>query len=116
MKQAMHLFFENLLKVWNKDYSPLPLVPWDEDIDPTFYVGEPNESNWVQWKPKEKNIIHDFDYLEKKHGIKIHSTIKDYFNSYWFLELGWSIDGRSISLIPVAPGKELSVFEELLSR
>ncbi|MGM7722854.1 SecY-interacting protein Syd [Metabacillus sp. Hm71] len=46
----------------------------------------------------------------KELGLKIHKSIKEYFNSYWFLNLQGFYDSRLVNLEPVEPGKRVLEF------
>ncbi|PEB47548.1 hypothetical protein CON65_11280 [Bacillus pseudomycoides] len=51
-----------------------------------------------------------FKATEKERNVILHSDIREYFNSYWFLEMiGW-IGNYNISLFPVTPGIEPHLF------
>ncbi len=43
-------------------------------------------------------------------GIQLHNSIKEYYNSYWFLDLGGNYLGYDFELNPVIPGIELHDF------
>ncbi len=49
----------------------------------------------------KKNIIHDFSDIEKDLEIQLHNSIKEYYNSYWFLDLGGNYLGYDFELNPV---------------
>lgn len=43
-------------------------------------------------------------------GIQLYNSIKEYYNSYWFLDLGGNYLGYDFELNPVIPGIELHDF------
>lgn len=105
IKKALERYFKELLYVWEKEYVTYPKAPWDEDIDSKLYLSDPDEEEYVYWKPIEKVNLEDFSEIEKVLGLKIHSSIKEYFNSYWFLNLQGFYGSRLVNLEPVEPGK-----------
>ena len=40
-------------------------APWDEEIDPRLYLSNPDEEEYVYWKPIEKVDLDDFTEIEK---------------------------------------------------
>ncbi|EPY12855.1 MULTISPECIES: SecY-interacting protein Syd [Paenibacillus] len=103
-------YFETLHNYWNSSYGTLPQVPFDELINPMLYQGEPDEEEYVSWLPKLKETNEDFKAIESDIGLCLHSSIKEYFNSYWFLELQGFFHSKLIHLEPVEPGKDLRNF------
>ncbi|WP_435051761.1 SecY-interacting protein Syd [Bacillus pseudomycoides] len=68
------------------------------------------EYGYISWKPIEKGVEFDFDEIESQYNVQLHDSVKQYFNSYWFLELtGW-ISSYNINLHPVIPGVEPDYF------
>lgn len=59
-------------------------------------------------------MIFDFNEIESEYKVQLHSSVKRYFNSYWFLELtGW-FSSYHINLHPVVPGIKPGHFISLL--
>ncbi|RBP89904.1 Syd protein SUKH-2 [Cytobacillus firmus] len=59
-------------------------------------------------------VSQDFTSLEGEFDIKLHKTIVDYFNSYWFADLDGFYQEHYIRLEPVIPNNEISSFKESL--
>jgi hypothetical protein len=110
IKKALAHFFNDLLDYWNKEYGTYPKAAWDEEIDPLLYLSNPDEEEYVYWKPIEKKDLENFSEIERILDLKIHDSIKEYFNSYWFLNLQGFYDSRLISLEPVEPCKQVLEF------
>ncbi|MEK1832116.1 hypothetical protein AAAC51_34175 [Priestia megaterium] len=47
IKGIMTDYFERLLDYWNENYNTFPKAPWDEEMHPLLYVGEPDEEEYV---------------------------------------------------------------------
>ncbi|MDM5155407.1 SecY-interacting protein Syd [Bacillus sp. DX1.1] len=110
MKEEMKQYFYTLLEEW-KDYNnSLPKAPWMEEVDSFIYEGEPDIEEYIFWKPIEKDVLHDFSDIEKNLEIQLHHSIKEYYNSYWFLDLAGSYLEYNLELNPVIPGIELRDF------
>ncbi|KMP34605.1 SecY-interacting protein Syd [Bacillus albus] len=110
MKNEMENCFDKIIREWQDCNNSLPKSLWIEEAEAFIYEGEPDKEGYVFWKPLEKNIIHDFSDIEKDLGIQLHNSIKEYYNSYWFLDLGGNYLGYDFELNPVIPGIELHDF------
>lgn len=110
VKKSLKHYFKELLELWEKDYGTSPKVSWDEETDPMLYLSSPDEEEYVYWMPIEKTNLEDFLKIESVLGLKIHDSIKEYFNSYWFLNLQGFYDQRLVNLEPVEPGKHVLEF------
>lgn len=73
--------------MWKGFNDSEPRIPYDESIAPILYIGEADEDEYIYWLPKNKDVITDFSVIEKEYNIVLNQDIKDYFNSYWFLDL-----------------------------
>lgn len=109
MKEAMRVFFERLVRAWEQTDSGLPRAPWDPDAQPFIWQSEPDENEWATWRPQEKTILHDLAEVAPDLG-RLHPSINDYFNAWWFCALEGGAGEHSLSLNPVIPGLELQSF------
>jgi hypothetical protein len=107
VKKALNKYFKELLDYWNRKYGTLPKTSWDEDVNPLLFQAEPDEEEYIYWKPKLKDRHEDFDKIEKMIGITINSTVKEYFDSYWFLEIEGFYNSKRINLEPNEPDKDI---------
>ena len=88
MLNAISKYYENLKKIYKKNFNSLPTVSFveDEDIDNDLYLSSPNEDGEVEWGLKKIENL-DFLKIEEELGFKINSNLKEYFSSYLFLSL-----------------------------
>lgn len=92
-----------------------PLVSEDTDeFDPLLFVGPPDEDGCVEWKPQPKSEEYDFTEIERRAGVALHPSIKDYYNAFWFLEMGGKLRTGNATLDPVRPGVGLADLEAKL--
>lgn len=106
----MKSYFESYLLKWNEWNGTLPQIPFNAESNQCLYVGEKDEEGYIFWKPREKDEYDEFQKIEKEWNVILHSDIREYFNSYWFLEMiGW-VGNYNISLFPVTPGIEPHLF------
>lgn len=109
VKDAMAVYFSRRLA------SGQPLQSADaEDSDPMLFLGPADDNGLVQWKPQPKSEVSDFSEIERRASVSLHSSIKDYYNAYWFLEFGGKYRAGSVSLDPVKPGVGLTELEDKL--
>ena len=110
VKIALNKYFDKLLEYWEEKYETLPKVPYDEDLNPLLFQGAPDEEEYIVWEPKAKDIYEDFEAIEEKLGLSINNSVKEYFNSYWFLEIEGFYDEKRINLEPVEPEKNIFAY------
>ena len=114
MKIVLNDFFDKYLEMWKSFSGSAPRIAFDEEIQPMLYIGDMDENEYICWLPKSKDVVTDFSLIEDDYKIVINQDIKEYFNSYWFLDLKGFYNGANVILEPVIPGKELDNFEQQL--
>lgn len=114
MKDAMSKYFNLRKEYFDKGLDFLFKTPYDEQVNSFIYQGEMDDEEEISWKPIEKNNKNVLTTIEEKFGIKLHTSIDDYFNSYWFADLDGFIGNHYIRLEPVLPNVELDSFESNL--
>ncbi|WP_315076428.1 SecY-interacting protein Syd [uncultured Clostridium sp.] len=114
VKKALNKYFEKMINGYSKTKQGLPMRPKKVLDNENIYVGMPDEEGWCKWKPIKKNKISNFEDIEKIFGVNINEDIKEYFNSYWFLELEGEFKKKDITLEVVVPERELEVFQKKL--
>lgn len=111
MKDVMSKYFNLRKKYFNKGLDFLFKTQYNEEVDSLIYQGEMDDEEEILWKPTEKNKKNDLMQIEEKFGIRLHTSIRDYFNSYWFAEIDGFICTHYIRLEPVLPNIEFDSFE-----
>ena len=110
MKSQMRAYFDRLEAAWRDREGSLPRAPWSEEADPTIYVGEVDEDEWVEWRPQVRGNPQEFGEIEEEFQVQIHSSVKAYFGSYYFCLIGGRLREWQLQLEPVLPGIELRDF------
>lgn len=87
---------------WQSHGMGFPRVPWDEDVDPAIWVGEPDHEQWCAWRPLPKEGGPTLATVLG--GLEVHPSLHDYFNKWWFLSLEGSIGDFVITFEPNRPG------------
>ncbi|EEK72659.1 SecY interacting protein Syd [Bacillus sp. RC218] len=114
MKDAMSKYFNLRKEYFDKGVDFLFKTPYNEEVDSFIYQGEMDDEEEISWKPIEKNKKNDLTTIEERFEIKLHTSIDDYFNSYWFADLDGFVGNHYIRLEPVLPNIELDSFESNL--
>ena len=93
MQKAFDIFFNKMNESWKRVWNTYPKVSINEKYDQCgLYISEESKVGYVEWQPKLQNKDIDFQIIEKKLGYKIHSDIKNYVSTYWFLPLNSSLE------------------------
>ena len=114
IKGAMKKYFQMRIKVAAEGLDFLFKTPVNNNDDLIIYEGGVDEEEYISWKPIEMTVSQDFKKLENEFGIKLHNSVVDYFNSYWFADLDGFFKDHYIKLEPVLPNAEVSSFRESL--
>ncbi len=114
IKDAMNKYFNLRKEYFDKGLDLLFKTPYNEEVDSFIYQGEMDDEEEILWKPIVKNNKNNLKAVEEKFEIKLHTSIEDYFNSYWFADLDGFIGNHYIRLEPVLPNIELDSFESNL--
>jgi len=114
VKNALGTFFDELIKGYASTDDGLPIAPVRGDINHIIYVGKPDVEGWCKWRPIEKSKYYNFKEIEGEFGIKINDDIKEYFNSYWFLQVRATFKSNKITLDAITPEEELERLKRIL--
>ena len=98
LKEVLKKYIDAFCKVYEDEWKSLPLLPYDEDEPSNLYVGEIDEEGWIQWQYVPVDRIIDFSGLEKEYNMHFSEELKEYYNSYYFLELSGFWNNRCITL------------------
>ena len=92
-QEILKNYIDAFFKVYEEDLKSLPKLPYDEDEPSSLYVGEIDEEGWIEWQYVPVDRILDFSELEEEYAIHLSEELKEYYNSFYFLELGgfWNI-------------------------
>jgi hypothetical protein len=108
IQDAMRKYFDRLIAAYAAAGAELR-AERDPDAEPFIYQGEPDSFGMSGWRPVEKTVRHDLAALAPDLG-PLHSSIDEYFNSWWFCALEGQFDSFGLTLTPVVPGIELNSF------
>lgn len=111
MKEAFENFFAKMNNLWNENMNCYPKYPYIEKYQPNIlkklFIPGTYSNGYVQWQPKLQDNNVNFEEVERELGCKIHSQIKDYFSTYWFLRLNGKVGENIIYLNPIFPNVDI---------
>lgn len=87
VKESLKTYLDKYFETYMKNRGSYPMVPYDEDEESSLWFGEVNEEEYIQWKYQEKVTQTDFSQLEQEFGVRLPDAAKEYYNSYYFLQL-----------------------------
>lgn len=98
LKEVLKKYIDAFFKFYEDEWKSLPQLPYDEDEPSNLYVGEIDEDGWIQWQYIPVDRMIDFSRLEQEYNIHFSEELKEYYNSYYFLELCGFWNNRCITL------------------
>lgn len=114
IKEAVKRYFLLRKKTADEGLDFLFKTPFDEDVDPLFYIGEIDEDDYIYWRPVEKTDYDDFKSMEEILNIRVHHSVIEYFNSYWFVDLDGFINDHYVKLESVIPNIGIEPYKKVL--
>ncbi|OMC63519.1 SecY interacting protein Syd [Paenibacillus odorifer] len=113
MKEAMNQYFSLRKEIAEEGLDFLFKTPFDEDVESLIYIGEVDEDEYISWQPVEKDF-YDFNSLEEDLGVRIHPSVIEYFNSYYFADLDGFIKDHYIKLESVLQKADIDSYSNTL--
>lgn len=90
-------------------------TPFNGEVNPFFYIGEVDEDEYISWRPVEKTNGDDSKSIEEMLKLKIHQSVIEYFNSYWFVDLDGFINDHYVKLESVTPNIGIKPYSRALA-
>lgn len=87
MKIAFENYFSKLKSLYSSTFGTEPTVPYKDTLEKSLLFGTPDEEGEIQWIPKEQVTKYDWSNCEKQLGFMLCKNLKEYFNTYFFLEM-----------------------------
>lgn len=102
LKDALKNYLDLYTNFWTAETGHPPRIDAEITQEPSAcFFGDIDDEGYISWKyVKQPNPI-DFSRLEEKHQIRVCDDVKQFYNSYLFLELEGFLDGQHIFLDPV---------------
>lgn len=80
IKEAMHIYFDKLNKLYKNKYNTLPTVSYVQKDESKMFIGEPDDDGEIQWQPVSAKRV-------EIPGLCF--ELNEFFSSYYY----WQLDG-----------------------
>ncbi len=109
MKEAFDSYFKKLEESCKKQNGCMPKVVYLENCDlHGIYIGGSLDSEgYAEWCPVLQNQFDGFDEVEKELGFKINEQVKQYFTTYWFMQMYGCYNGNSCYFNKIVPNTDI---------
>ena len=87
IKECLKTYLDKYFACYKNYRGTYPAVPYDEEEKSSLWYGEPDEEEYIQWMYKEKDKQTDFSDLENEPELALPDAAKEFYNSYYFLQL-----------------------------
>ncbi len=98
IKECLKSYLSKYFECYKNYMGTYPVVPYDEDEKSSLWYGEVNDEDYIQWMFKEKDIETKFSELEDELELVLPDAAKEFYNSYYFLQLQGFYNGESVHL------------------
>lgn len=111
MKEAFDIYFNKLNDYWQRTKGCYPKTVYIEKCDKhSIYIPGTIQNGYAQWRPILQTEPVDFELIEKELEITIHVHLKEYFSTYWFMQLGGDAEGNGYYLGRIPPNTNIPMF------
>ena len=102
-KQGFKQYFDKLIQAWQDRFGSRPKLPFEDDLEPSLVVSEPDEEELIEWLPKEVPDSAGSADIEPALRSLLSFEVAQYFSSYWFLGAGGKLGNLKVELTPLTP-------------
>ena len=107
IKESLKTYLDEYFESYKKYMGTYPTVPYDEDEESSLWFGEVKDEDYIQWMYKEKDEITLFTELENEIGEALPDSIKEFYNSWYFLQLQGFYNGESLLFDNISDSKDI---------
>lgn len=107
VKECLKKYLDMYFELYKKHMGTYPTVPYDEDEISSLWIGEMDEEEYIQWMYKEKESETDFSTLESELGFLLPDELKEFYNSYYFLQLQGFYNGENVNFDNVSDCRDI---------
>lgn len=107
VKESLKAYLDKYFEAYMKNRGSYPKVSYDEDEVSSLWFGEMDEEEYIQWKYQEKTAQTDFSQLEKKFELILPDAAKEFYNSYYFLQLEGFYHDESVFLDNITENRDI---------
>ena len=103
LKAYLHKYFE----IYKNYMGTYPTVPYNEDKISSLWFGEVDDEEYIQWMFKEKNEQTTFVGLEDELELTLPDAVKEFYNSFYFLQLQGFYNGECITFDDISDNRNI---------
>lgn len=109
IKQYIKDYFDKLQKEC-KDCNSALKVPYNPRTPSEMFFGSEDEEGYIYWNLIERIEPIDEETLSREIGFKIHKSLLEFINSYFFLDISGLYNGMEISFDSIISTTNMSKF------
>lgn len=107
IKESLKGYLDRYFESYKNNLGIYPAVPYDEDEESSLWFGEADEEDYIQWMYKERGTQINFSQLEAELNLVLPDAAKEFYNSYYFLELQGFYNGEHIGFDSVSDNRDV---------
>lgn len=108
IKESLKAYLDKYFEMYKKYMGKYPTVPYDEEEESSLWFGEMDEDEYIQWMYKEKDTETNFSELEAELDLEFPDELKEFYNSYYFLQLQGFYNGEHLSFKDVSDNRNIA--------
>ena len=106
-KYAFAAYFNKLNRLYYNTFGTNPTVPYSSSLNKELLISPPDDEDEVPWQPKEQLKKTDWSAIENALGFVLTQDIKEYYNSYFFLQLSGTFGSSELHFYPIDGSRPL---------
>ena len=109
MKEALENYFTRLESSCQNKNGCMPKTVYVEkcDLHGIYIKSSLDHEGYAEWKPILQNQFIDFEQIEKELGFKINEQIKQFFTTYWFMQMDGNYNGNECYFNKIVPNADI---------
>lgn len=107
IKECLKTYLDKYFECYKNYTGTYPTIPYEEDEKSSLWYGEADEEGYIQWIYKEKDRQTNFSDLEDALDLILPDAAKEFYNSYYFLQLQGFYHGESVRLDAVSDCRDI---------
>lgn len=106
IKESLKAYLDNYFEMYKNSMGTYPTVPYEEE-ESSLWFGEMDEDEYIQWMYKVKETETNFSELEAELDLEFPDELKEFYNSYYFLELQGFYNGEHLYFDSISDTRDI---------
>lgn len=107
IKESLKAYLDKYFESYKNYMGTYPAVPYDEDEKSSLWFGKVDDEEYIQWMYKEKEEQTSFLELEDEFDLILPDAVREFYNSYYFLQLQGFYNGESVMLDNISDDRDI---------